>query len=277
MPVIDSTVYPSLAEVMDLARAIVNDSFAGSTGTQGEGRILTNDAAFTIPYVNSALRKLQRKLENNNVTSFTVDNFFLQIPAITNPGAAGQLVYLGYTGFFDGTFQFSSPFLPPNLLVPLEVWERPISAVVVQGGNTGAVVPFQPMFQCGVLPSCTPGNTLGYWTWNQDELGIIGANQPIEIRLRHKARILLPAVKGENFDGAIVGCADSADAVAYEIAVMYASAREGGAPPDLKEARDEAVHQMINRYVRMQQAERNERIPYGTEGDLPGGNASTSF
>lgn len=276
MPVLGSTIYPTLSEIMDLARAIVNDSFPGANNIPGEGRILTNDAPFTVPFINSALRQLARKLENNNVTTFTIDNWSLQVPPIPS-SQPGQLVYIGYTGYFDGTNQNPAPVLPPNLLIPLELWERPIPAVVIQGGNTGATSQFCPMVQCGVLSSCTPGSTLGFWTWNQDELGLIGVNQPTEIRMRYKARVLLPAIPNEDFTLAVVGSADCADAVAYTIASLYTTARTGVANQALDAAKDEAVNQMINRYVRMQQAQRNERIPYGTECDLPGGNASTSF
>ena len=65
MPIIIQGPYPSVESVMNLARSIVNDAFAGATQTAGEGRVLTDNAAFTLPYLNSAIRKMAQVLRNN--------------------------------------------------------------------------------------------------------------------------------------------------------------------------------------------------------------------
>jgi hypothetical protein len=52
MPVAPQAGFPTVDEVMQLARSIVNDTFPGIAGAQG--RIFTNDAQFTLPFLNSA-------------------------------------------------------------------------------------------------------------------------------------------------------------------------------------------------------------------------------
>lgn len=247
--------YPVIEDVLNLARAIVNDTFSGATGTPGEGRTLTDNAPFTLPLLNSAIRRLTQQLENNNVTTFTVDNFVLTVPAVPTPDAGVQ-VNISYSGYFDGTSQNANPSLPPDMLVPLEIWERP----------TGSAIEFQRMDQVGVLPSVIQGNYLKFWSWSQDQLNFIGAVQSTDIRIRYKSRILAPISSSTNFTNTVIPCADCADPLAYALARKYAVARNGVCPPDLKEEEQDAINQMVNRYVRAQQTTSFSRIPYGAEG-----------
>ena len=49
-----SSAYPSLEDIMNLVRALVNDSQAGATGDPGEGQILTDNPSispFTQPFL----------------------------------------------------------------------------------------------------------------------------------------------------------------------------------------------------------------------------------
>lgn len=268
MPAVPTTAlgYPSIEDVMNLARVLVNDAFAGATGTPGEGRTFTDAAPFTIPILNSAVSSLARELENNGVTTFTVDNFIITIPPVTtvDPGIQASLLYSGY---FNGTTNSSSPSLPADLQMPLQIWERP----------TGSTMAFKPMRFVGILPSYAQAEYLQLWTWNQDQLNFLGAIQSMDIRLRYKSRILPKITATTNFKTTVIGCADSADALAYEAAKIYAGARNGvGLSPSFDDNHKKAVNGMILRYVRAQQEQTNQRIPYGDSGaDLPGENAES--
>src|SRR5690242_9157854 len=134
--------YPTVETVMNLARAFINDTFAGATSTPGEGRTFTDNAPFTIPFLNAAIEELSEKLENNNVTTMTVDGFIITIPPVsaTDPGIQTNL---GYTGFFNGASQAATPALPADLLIPLQIWERP----------TGSTQDFNPVDNLSVLPA----------------------------------------------------------------------------------------------------------------------------
>lgn len=265
MPVVATTgPYPSIAEVMLLVRSLINDTFPGVTGTPGEGRTFTDNAPFTVPFLNSACGELSRKLENNGVTTFTVDDFILTVPAISgvDPGLQANI---SYTGFFNGVNQAATPALPADLLIPLQLWERP----------TGSTIRFAEMDQVDVLPSQEQAAALSLWAWGQDQINLLGAIQSVDMRMRYKSKILPKITTSTNFATTVIGCADSADALAYTVAFNYQNARGGGAGPTLTASKDEAIKQMVNRYVRAQQAISFSRIPYGTEGGQPGGNADS--
>lgn len=265
MPVIISGPYPSVQEVMDEARAIVADTYAGATNTPGEGRVLTNDAPFTLPYLNSAIRKLQRKLANNGQTTFIKDNVILTpiTPVLTVDPAVQT--FISYTGYFDGTNMNPDVVLPPDLLEPMELWER----------ITGSNAPFVPMSQPpGGLPSAAQYNYLCQWEWRTDQINFIGSVNTEDIRLRYEANILQeiqnPDSPENPFDEVTIGTIDCQDALAYEVAYMFASSRGSGAPPNLKADRNEAIDQMITRFVRRSHAVAYERPPYnsGSGGQL---------
>lgn len=264
MPVLASLPYPSIAETMDLVRSLVLDTQAGATGTPGEGRTFTNDAPFTKPFLNQALRELQRKLENNNVGTFTVDNWIL--PGITpvpvvDPGLSA---YISYTGYFDGTNQNQNPILPGNLLTVLDVWERP----------TGSTLQFCQMTQCDPLPSLLQCPFNSYWAYYTDQLNFPGSTQLLDFRLRYKAAVLAPInAAPADFATTFIQCIDSQDAIAYTMAYNYQNARGGGAGAQLTQDKNEAVRQMINRQVRAQQTGDFSRQPFGnSDNDFTGGN-----
>src|SRR5690242_21904344 len=83
MPVIPgdtSQYYPSLLKVMNLVRAIMNDSFAGATSTPGEGQIVTDDCTispFVLPILNSSIREVYRKLRIVGTRTLIQDNFII--------------------------------------------------------------------------------------------------------------------------------------------------------------------------------------------------------
>ena len=130
--------YPNAEQVMNRARAFVNDAFQG-----GAGRILKDTAPFSVEYLNSALEELAQRIRNRGVITLEYDNYILTpLTALPAPNPAIQ-TYVGFNGYFDGTKLNKVPFLPGNCLQVLEVWER----------QTGSGLPFQPMKQARPLYS----------------------------------------------------------------------------------------------------------------------------
>src|SRR5438105_10724983 len=135
MPSFPQSLFPTVESVMDLARSIVNDMFPGIGGTNG--RILTDDAPFTLPYLNSAFRTLQRKLRNEGVTFEIKDNIILlNLAPVVAQDPAVQ-VNVSYNGYFNGTTMSPTPILPSDALQIYAVWER----------QTGSNVNFREMVQ----------------------------------------------------------------------------------------------------------------------------------
>ena len=110
MSVVPQQPYPNAEQVMNRARAFVNDAFQG-----GAGRILTDKAPFTGEYLNSALEELAQIIRNRGVITLEYDNVILTpITALPQPNPTVQ-IYVSFNGFFDGKELNKIPVLPGNL------------------------------------------------------------------------------------------------------------------------------------------------------------------
>ena len=93
MGILPSAPYPTVGQVMNRARALVNDAYQ-----MGAGRILTNKAPFTVEYLNSALEEVQERIRNNGVITLTRDNVLVgPLPplAASDPTQQTSLAYTG--------------------------------------------------------------------------------------------------------------------------------------------------------------------------------------
>ena len=252
---------------MLLARTLVLDTKAGSTGAPGEGQILTDTAPFTIPMINSSIRKLYRALGNNGVATLIQDNIILTgLTPVNGPQGLGIVdpavqVSVTYAGYFDGTNTNTSLKLGANVLSVERVWER-------QTGTNADFVPVKPA-RFG-LPSRNQTSIFGEYEYRQDGIYMVGSTSTNDIRYR--AIIQLPAqVSGNGLDFASISVPilDCTDAIAYDIAAVYRAARAQGG--DLELSNDYAqkakaqTDELILRQVRSQQATNYERQPYGEE------------
>ena len=252
---------------MLLARSLVLD-----TTPNGTGQILTDSAPFTIPMVNSAIRKVYRALGNSGVATLIQDNIILLgLTPVNGPQGLGIVdpavqVNISYAGYFDGSTTNTSLKLLPNVLSVLRMWER------TTGTNTD-FVPMKPA-QFG-LPSRNQTSILGDWEYRQDGIFMVGAVQATDIRYR--ARVSLPAQvsgPGTDFASLSVPILDSTDAIAYQLAAMFRGARvQGGDLEPTQDYRTEAknaLDELILQQVRTQQATNYERIPYGQDASWNG-------
>ena len=159
---------------MQLARSIVNDTFTGIGGTQG--RILTNDAPFTLPYLNSAFRKLQRRMRNEGVTFPIKDGYLLlNLPPVVEPDPS-KFVSVGFNGYNNGTTMFASPKLPGDCM----------QVSVVRQRQTGSNLQFVPMTQAQEgLPSGYQNNWMGEWEWRGYQIWMNGCLVPTDLMIRY--------------------------------------------------------------------------------------------
>jgi hypothetical protein len=262
MPNAQQSMVPTLGTIMDLARAYVNDSYPGLAGTSG--RILTNGAPFTIPYINSALRTVNRKLRNEGVTYPIKDNVILNnLTPVANADPSIQ-VYVSFDGYFDGMTMHASPRLPSDCMQVFDVWEQ----------TFGSNLPFAPMVQPeGGLPSAFQGANLGVWEWRQDyRIYMIGSINTKNLRLRYLSGQPPFAATPADFDTTPVNIIDCEEAMAYAIALQYARAR--GADPSLMQAGfDDAIAEMASEWVRRQQTVNYRRPAYEGAGSTDQGSS----
>lgn len=272
--------YPALSDIMNLVRALVNDSQAGATGTPGEGQIITNNAEispFTQPFLNSAIREVYRELRNVGQPTLIKDNviIFGLTPVNSPTYGLGQpdptvQVVLGFNGYFDGVQTNSSLLLPGDLLYPLQVQCR----------TTGSNNPFTRMTQCtiGGLPNGLQTTNLGQWEWRQDAINMNGSLTDQDVRLRYLAS--LPTFFSEDLDlsSTFVPVLDSLDAIAYKVAVKYATMLGSPGLEELRVDAKDAMFQLKNANVRQQQTQPVSRIAYGhSNGSYAGMNGLDAF
>ena len=257
--------FPTIGEVMDLARSVVNDTFPGIAGAQG--RIFTNNAPFTIPYLNSAFRKLQRRLRNEGVTFPIRDGVVLyNLPPVDEANPA-VFVNVNFNGYNNGTRNY------PTILLPGDCMQ----VSVVRQRVTGSNLQFTPMVQAQEgLASGYQNQWLGMWEWRGYAIWMNGSLQPQDIMLRYLSGQPPINVPAADFDTTPIYILDCQDALANLLAGMYGTARGANDAQLAKVADDaeEAIQEMALEYIRRQQTVNYQRISYEGGGSNNGENTS---
>ena len=286
MPIGAQPTYPFVEDAMLLARSLVNDTFPGATATPGEGQILTDSSSispFTAPFINSAIRRVYRKLGNYGVASLIQDNYILtNLPPVDGPnGGVGTpdpsaQVAITFSGYFDGTTLWSTLVLPPNTLAVLKMWER----------TNGSGNPFTEMTQAQFgLASRNQVSSLSDWEWRGGSVvvsgnpvfgdGVYMCGCVLATDVRMRLRVSLPSQvsgTGSDFASLQIPVLDCVDAVANYIAAFYTAAR-GEDDPDVlgrskifMDAGDGYTMELANQQIRQKQAVPYQRTPYGDSG-----------
>lgn len=258
MPSVQVGVYPVVEGVLTFARAIINDQLRNN-----QGQILTDNASFTLDFVNMAVSECQEYLANNGITTQLVDNVILTpIPPTPNNDPSCQ-IFLGYSGYFDGTVQHATPALPPDLINPLKVWQR----------QTGSGQQFIPVARAkDGIDSYQPGSTFGPWEWRQGAIYMVGCSQTQDLRIRYE-QSLLDLTTNAGFNQQTIFIPQSRRALGFLVAKYYALSRGSMQMPAVQQLAEEAMNQIINRQVRLDQ--RNPIRPRGySSGDRIDGSLS---
>ena len=267
-----NNVYPSLQDVANQVRSILNDDGAGVTGTVGEGQIVVDNASISlalINFLNLSIGELYRELRNSGDQTLIADNYIvLGLTPVNGPNGVGgpspeTQVQLGYTGYFDGTTLNSNLTLPINMLVPLRVWQR----------QSGTGLPFTPMAQAqGGLAPAYQGPLLGAWEWRSDGIWFNGATVPMDIRIRYKLK--LPFFSGNNLDytQTYIPIQDCVSAVAYKVATKYAARLGSSDTAYLDQRAKEEMLQLKNEQTRRAQGVPFQRPGYGDDDRGSSGN-----
>jgi hypothetical protein len=246
MSQVQTSSYPILEDVMQGARAGIMDMLKSTAGA-----ILTDTSPYTIVFVNSAIRRVQRRLANNGITSNVRDNVILTpLTPAANADPSVQ-VYVSVLGYFDGVNVNAQPTLPADLILPLELWER----------QTGSGAQFQPMSrpQEG-LTSRMPGSYFGQWEWREDRINMTGSTMTEDLRVRYEAS--LPRIApGTDFTKTTIAIRDGEDALSSAVKYEYAKSRSSAMRQEAKETLEEDLFELINRYVHQDQ-----RIGYRPRG-----------
>lgn len=260
MPNLQASGFPVVEEVTTLWRSIINDTFPGIANQQG--RIATDSAPFTLPYLNSAFRKLQRELRNEGVT-FPIKNvYILNLPALANQNP-GVEVSLGFDGFFDGQGMNANPYLPGDCMQVEAVWQQ----------VAGSGLPYSPMLQPQQgIPSQFQGQVFFWWEWRQYKIFLNGSLETMNLRVRYKSGQPPINVPAADFATTPIYILDCQDALANLMAHMYGTAR-GASDASLaavKANAEEAISEMALEWTRRAQTVNYARSPYG------GGGSGTS-
>jgi hypothetical protein len=246
MPSLQVGTYPTVEGVLTFARAIINDQLRNNNG-----QILTDNASFSLDFVNMAIAECQETLANNGVSTQIVDNVILTpIPPTPNHDPNCQ-IFIGYNGYFDGNVQHATPVLPPDLIVPLRIWQR-------QAGSAGQFYPVHPA--ADGLQSSQPGSTFGPWEWRQGAIYMVGCTQTQDLRIRYE-QSLLDLTTNVGFNQQTIFIPQSRRALGFLVAKYYGFARGSQQVAQVQTMAEEAMNQIINRQIRADQ--RNPIRPPG--------------
>lgn len=236
---------------MQLARVLINDMIR-TTG----GQVLPDNAPYTVPLLNSAVRKTQRYLANNGLLSNVVDNSILNaIPAVTSmdPGVQVSISALNYN---NGTNVFSNPVLPADLILPLSLAQR----------QTSSGAQFTPMEPAkGPLISRVPGPYFGEWEWRGDAINMVGSTNVMDIRVRYEGRLPRISITA-NFSQTTINIRDGEDALASGCVAIFSFSRGSAQRMEAKALWKEDMDELVNRYVR-----KDQRIAVRPKGYAAGG------
>jgi len=257
-------VYPSIEDVMNLARAYLMDTLGGGSGIN-----FTDSSPEALPLLNAAMAHFQRDLWNRSVPTMVREIIIPSLPPINSalgPCAPNPAVYqtLGYAGFNDGQEPYEDIRLPQDLLIPIKIWWRP----------SGTNLTFSELAEAGNgLASFYQSGNPGDWEWQTDVIALNGATQTVDLKIRYLATVnFYPSTtEPAAFKTTFIPFRDSVQALAYRVAYDFAAARSGGQPnADLLASYQACVDGIAARNVRRMQHMHFERQPYGTEGDVFG-------
>jgi hypothetical protein len=250
-PISAGTSYDSVEYVLQLARARANDANISLLGN-----LLADTVLATFVRFNSAWRYLQRKLANSGYEAYVKEWAIASVPPAFAVDPVVQ-VMVGFSSSFDGSTYSGSPTLPPDLIIPQQVWER----------GSGTTDPFSPVHPANDgLPSIAQSSTLRYWEWRGEGIWFGGARAARDIKIRGLASMpdLIDPNAGTIDTGVLVPIRNSADALANYLVAEFALALGSPAAGTFQQQGDKSVEEMCRQTARKKQRGSHRRRPYGT-------------
>lgn len=251
MPVMGGSAYGTVADILRKARAILNDAEIPA------GDAFTDTCARALPLVNLAYNSIQKELTGVGAQPLTDEIWLLSIPAVAtvDPEArvivtdsACNLIYPNGVG--DAAFV--APILPPDMIVPLKLWER-------QSGTANFATPMRQAND-GLL-NLPQSLCLVDWEWgayqSNDCLKFRGALQVQDIKIKYDKCLWSLAAVTDPVPIRGVDCA-----AAYEVAKMVAGADAPTVEAIYGKIAEKEIFLLQSIAVRRSQRIRARRIPY---------------
>jgi len=274
MPIVAYSNYPSLDDIANLVRSVVNDDKAGSTNTAGEGQILTNSSVTLQNFMNSAIRETYRGIRIMGQPTLIKDNYVITgLPPVNSSLGVGVMnpavqTSLQFGGFYDGMLMNSTYTLPSDLLMPLEMWER----------QSATETEFIRMHQ--VESSLVPRNqylTLCDWEWRTDGIWMNGSTTTTDVRIRYICTFASLAGSTVDWTQTFVPIMDCQEAVADKISVRYSARLGGGSLQYAMQKAKESIFHLRQQITRDRQKIDYQRPIYGSNAGQAGDPASMLY
>jgi hypothetical protein len=162
--------YPTVTDALVAARVLCNDAAQSILGD-----ILASNQPFVLPMCDLAHKTLRKMLTRAGVNTYSKYGFVSNLVKVATSDPTVQ-VQLSYTGYFDGITERASPFLPADLVEPLEIWER----------QNGTINSWQPVKQASdSISTRAQVASFGIWDWESDILYLPGATQANDLKLKY--------------------------------------------------------------------------------------------
>lgn len=244
MPTVATTPFDTAGYVLEQAIIITGDT-AGPAGIAGN--ILNANQPGILPLLNKLYRELQDRLISASVETFNKYGYILGIPPANTSNPSSQ-VYLNYVGYFDGQNVQPNFKLPPDLLKPLEIWER-------QTGNN-FWVPMKSAADSISTRPITPFYKI--WDFETDTLYLPPGSQTNDLKLKYLC--YAPDITTVNSPILVARCQS---ALSYRMAAEVAKGR-GGLEMAAVWTQDAKDHEaaIINRSARKEQYQSFVRKPF---------------
>lgn len=274
MPIVPYSNYPSLNDIANLARSIVNDDKAGATNTAGEGQILTNSSVTLQNLMNSAIRETYRDIRIMGQPTLIKDNYLVEgITPVNSSLGVGVMnpavqVSLQFGGYFDGMTMNSTYTLPSDLLMPLDMWERQSATASEFGHMRQSEGPLRPRNQVQALRE---------WEWRTDGIWMNGSTQTRDVRIRYICTFASLASSTIDWTQTFVPIMDCQEAVADKISVRYSARLGGGSLLYAMQKAKESIFHLRQQITRDRQKINYQRPIYGGNAGEAGDPASMLY
>jgi hypothetical protein len=251
LPAVGTTPYDQCENVLQLARAMANDAALSIAGN-----VLSDTQPYVFILLDGAFRALRKMLTSEGVSTFSKTVIVQGLTPVAAPGGIVDptiQVQLSYTGYYDGVLNHGNPTLPPDLLEPLELWER-------QNGTQNKWNPLRPASDS--INTSSQGTTFGEWLWETDILFLPGATLTNDIKIKYLYKMAMLTAPNQP-----VPIKDCMEALAALFVAFAARSRGGSAVAADYEAQARIfVKGMVNPTARREGYANFQRKPFRSHG-----------